>query len=89
LHIRFQHAAYRDRTELLRKNREQAAPSDEIELRLSNGEIIEFAHERLTAGELLDHSSVLLNGKPSRIDLSAASPPQSVAPASPLFPEED
>jgi hypothetical protein len=89
LHIRFQHLAYRDRSDLLRKNAEQPAPSDEIELRFHNGEIVEFAHQRLTAGDLLGHASVLLNGKPSRIDLGAATPAPPVAPAAPLFPDEE
>jgi hypothetical protein len=90
LHIRFQHDAYRDRTELLRKQAEQPTASDEMHLRLGKGEITEFAHERLTANDLLEHAAVLLNGKPIRIDLSAIVPAQPPSdPVVPLFPEEE
>jgi hypothetical protein len=89
LHIVYQHAAYRDRTELLRKHVESPAPSDEMHLRLASGEIVEFAHSRLAATDFLDRSSVLLNGKPARIDLSAVPPSQTpAAPSHPLFPED-
>jgi hypothetical protein len=87
LHLRFHHLSYRDRTELFRKHAEHPAPSDEMHVRLSNGEIVEFANARLTTNALLDHSSVLLNGKPSRINLTGIVPAERPpTPAVPLFP---
>jgi hypothetical protein len=86
----YQHVAYRDRAELLQKLREAPAPSDEIRLHLSAREIVEFAHARLSASELLDHAAVELNGRPARIELprSAAIPAPPPTPAFPLFPPD-
>jgi hypothetical protein len=90
LHLSFQHLAYRDRTELFRKHSEHPAPSQEMHVRLSNGEIVEFANARLTTNDLLDHSSVLLDGKPSRVDLTGVVPAERPpTPATPLFPPQE
>jgi hypothetical protein len=90
LHIVYEHAAYGDRAELLRKHRDEPPRSEEIHLLLSSGEIVEFANSRLTSADLLDHASVLLNGEPARIDLSGIAPAERVAPPTvpPLFPDE-
>jgi hypothetical protein len=89
LHVQFQHTAYRDRTELLRKHAEHPAPSEQMHVRLGSGEIVELANGRLTANDLLDHSTVLLNGNPLRIDLTGIVPAERPpTPAVPLFPPE-
>lgn len=69
LEIAYQHATYGSRSELLRAIEDRPPATDELHLRLRASDVVDFVHARLSAVELLQRSSVSLNGRPADLRL--------------------